>query len=332
MVLLTAAARVNVTNAQKWHAVFIALGVILLLWIFASVSTGSWNPWKLVEGADGSPSTSKLQWLVWIVAIVFAYVVLWVARAEGGNYAALSNVPTNLLAVLGFSTGTAVAAKGITSGQVNSKKVAKPTAAAATAGTGGGAAPGGIFMDDSGAPELAKIQIVGFTTIAVGIFLATVIHQLHTNPVNTSLPDIDSSLLVLMGISQGGYLGKKLVSAGSPGLFPLSKPMAAPGSSVTLKGVSLGGSQSGSELQLDGRAIAAGPWSDTAITFNVPPTPPGAGAYWHPDQAVKLRVVVNGQATNAVDLKIGPAPVITTHSTIHADAGTPVTIEYGPGS
>jgi hypothetical protein len=154
---------------------------------------------------------------VWIVVILFAYTVLRVARAEGGHYDALSNVPANLLAVLGFSTGTAVAAKGITSGQVNSKKVAKPTTSASAGGSAGSAPPGGIFMDDSGAPELAKIQIIGFTTIAVGIFLATVIHHLNTNPVNTSLPNIDSSLLVLMGISHGGYLGKKLVSAGSPG-------------------------------------------------------------------------------------------------------------------
>jgi hypothetical protein len=57
MVLLTAA-QVHITNAQKWHAIFIALGVIVLIWIFASVSTQSWNPWKLVVGADGAPSTS----------------------------------------------------------------------------------------------------------------------------------------------------------------------------------------------------------------------------------------------------------------------------------
>ena len=58
--------------------------------------------------------------------------------------------------------------------------------------------------------------MTGFTFVAVGIFLATVIHQIVANPVVTSLPDIDSSLLVLMGISQGGYLGKKLVTFGAP--------------------------------------------------------------------------------------------------------------------
>jgi len=54
----------------------------------------------------------------------------------------------------------------------------------------------------SGAPELAKIQVMGFTLVVIGIYLATVIHQIVSNPVITSLPNIDASLLVLMGISQ----------------------------------------------------------------------------------------------------------------------------------
>ena len=59
--------------------------------------------------------------------------------------------------------------------------------------------------------------MIGFTFIAIGIFLATFIHQIQTNSLNAGLPNIDSSLLVLMGVSQGGYLGKKLVSVVTPG-------------------------------------------------------------------------------------------------------------------
>ena len=43
---------------------------------------------------------------------------------------------------------------------------------------------------------------MGFTLVVIGIYLATVIHQIVSNPVITSLPNIDASLLVLMGISQ----------------------------------------------------------------------------------------------------------------------------------
>jgi hypothetical protein len=54
--------------------------------------------------------------------------------------------------------------------------------------------------------------MVGFTFVAIGVFLAAPIHQLAANPPVTTLPDIDSSLMVLMGISQGGYLAKKVVA------------------------------------------------------------------------------------------------------------------------
>jgi hypothetical protein len=45
-----------------------------------------------------------------------------------------------------------------------------------------------------------------------GLRRHTLIHQIVTNPPVVSLPDIDASLMVLMGISQGGYLAKKVVA------------------------------------------------------------------------------------------------------------------------
>ena len=47
---------------------------------------------------------------------------------------------------------------------------------------------GPVLSDDTGFPELAKIQMIGFTFVAVGIFLATLIHQIHAQPPITTLP------------------------------------------------------------------------------------------------------------------------------------------------
>jgi len=214
----------HVTTEWKWFAVLIGLGVIALICAFIAVTTKTigWRVWKLVEGADGVSSTSKFQWLVWLTVILFSYTVLWVLRARTGDYSAISSVPANLLTVLGFSTATAVGAKGITVGYLQSNRISKPTPATPTAP--GASRTGGILEDDTGTPELAKIQMVAFTFIAVGIFLATVVHEIHTNQVQMGLPNIDSSLLVLMGISQGGYLGKKLVTINPP---PPPSPPAA---------------------------------------------------------------------------------------------------------
>ena len=199
---------VTVSTGWKEGALAIGFGAIALLWAMLAFSnrTVGWRVWRIVDGTDGVPSTSLFQWFFWLLAIIFAYVVLWVLRASSGDYGAISELPRNLLTMIGLSTGTAVGAKGITVGYLNSGRIAKTPAWQSS--------PGGILQDDNGQPEIAKIQLVAFTVIAIGIFLATLVHQILAHPAVTTLPNIDTSLLALMGISQGGYLGKKIVSVG----------------------------------------------------------------------------------------------------------------------
>jgi hypothetical protein len=294
---------VNATTGWKIAAVIIGLGVLALLWLFVGVSGGTdgWKFWKLAEGADGKTSTSKFQWLVWLIAILFAYTVLWTLRASTGDYGAITEIPANLLTVLGLSTVTAAAAKGITVGYLQSGRVSKEP----SDGNAAGGNKGGILADDSGFPELAKIQMTGFTFISVGIFLATLFHQIHTNPAQVDLPNIDSSLLVIMGLSQGGYVAKKLVSVATPALYAPPDPSpAAAGTNVTIRGASLGAAQGASQLLLDGFPIAVGNWTDSAITFTVPQAHP-SGSAWTANQTVKLVVDLGGgRQSNEVLLAI----------------------------
>ncbi len=293
-----AAAAGAVSLQWKWYAVLIGLGVLVVLGAIAAIPTKG-KLWQLANGADGRASTSKFQWLLWMMVIIFAYSALWVLRTRQGDYTASSQVPVNLLTVLGFSTGTAAAAKGITAGYVQSDRLAKPVAVKG--------AKGGLIQDDSGVPDLAKLQMIGFTLVAVGIFLWTLGHQIFSSPVSTSLPNIDSSMLVLMGISQGGYLGKKLVTFSSPILYPLAEPAAA-GSTVTVTGANLGvppsGTQppAGAQLTLDGQPVPNPQWSQTSITFAVPGDPPASA------KKVSLAAIVMGQKSNNVTLTITPAP------------------------
>jgi hypothetical protein len=287
---------VTVSGGEKTFAVLVGLGLLVLVWAYTWVRTGDWRAWKLAEGADKKLSTSKFQWFLWLFPVLFAYLVLWIIRAFGGEYAAITDVPANLMVVIGLSTGTALAAKGITVGYVDTGRIDKPS--------DGANQPGGLLTDDSGFPELAKIQMMGFTFIAVGIFIATLIHQLRGNPVNTELPDIDTSLLVLMGLSQGGYVGKKLVSVTTPVLYAPVPPEAAPGAEVTLNGASLGSAQGTSRLLLDGQDIPATTWSETSIKFSVPAAHP-SGAW--PQGPVHLVVDVGGgRRSNDVVLAVTP--------------------------
>jgi hypothetical protein len=303
-VAMTTAKTADVSAGLKWGAALSGLGLLVLLYLLTAALSHQWNPTKVVEGFDGLASTSKFQWFLWLMVILFAYTALWVLRAEQGNYSALSEIPVNLLTVLGFSTATAAAAKGITAAYVQTGKVTKPGAAQ-------GAAPkntGGIFQDDNGVPELAKIQMVGFTIIAIAIFLATVIHQIVSNDVSAGLPNIDSSLMVLMGISQGGYLGKKLVTFGSPALYQ-PDPLTGPAdTTVKLAGVNLG-SQPGSQLMLNGEPIKVSSLSDTAIQLTVPGDDPATGVGWTElPKVVPIVVSVMGQMSDSVNFTVTAPP------------------------
>jgi hypothetical protein len=297
-----------IVAGSKAGAILIGVGFLVVLYVVTALITGHWSIKELFQGFDGFGSTSKLQWLMWLIAVLYGYVVLWVLRAWQGDYTALSSIPVNILTVLGFSTGTAAAAKGITAGYVQAGKVAKTAgqmAQAAGPANTTSATTGGIFQDDSGGPELAKIQMIAFTLIAIGIFLASVFHQIAIGDVKDGLPNIDSSLLVLMGISQGGYLGKKLVTFGTPTLFAPNPLSGVPGISVTVASSGLGATQGSSQLLLNGVAIAVAAWSDTSVQFTVPAADPATGADWVGlPKEVPLVASITGQASNSVTFKV----------------------------
>jgi hypothetical protein len=220
----------QVTTGWKWLAVLIALAAIGGFLIVVGISVTK-PPWEWIQDPNGTSSTSKFQWLLFLVAVLFAYVALWIVRAKQGNYSAVPDVPDNILIVLGFSTATMATSKGIKVASVNATKraaeaealaagsaptVARAAGVAAATALAPPAGVGGIFVDDEGFPDLSKIQLVAFTLVTLGIFIATVIHQIASNPPVTSLPDIDGTLMVLMGISSGGYLAKKTVADLAP--------------------------------------------------------------------------------------------------------------------
>jgi hypothetical protein len=267
------------------------------------------NPLKLIEGKDGAASTSKFQWAVWLVVILFSYAFLWFVRTREGHWGAISSIPSHLLTVLGFSTLTAVAAKGIVVGYTGAGSLAKGDATDPATNTASG--KGGLLADDNGTPELAKIQMVAFTFVAVGIFLYDVYHQAKGSHPTAQLPDIDSSLLVLMGISQGGYLGKKLVTTTTPLLNTLKPKPAWVGALMSLRGASFGEGGGASRLLLDGAAIPTVAWTDSEITFSIPDHYPKAGEEDWPDKklvsfGIDLGGGIRGNEVTVVVLRAQP--------------------------
>ena len=184
-------------------ALFLVLGTISVL--ANKNGFGRRNPLILIEGSDRRLSTSKAQWFLWTAVIAGSYGAVYAARALSGLNVTVVSVPSNVLIALGFSATTMATAKGITA------NFAGRTAAKAAAPAGAG----GLLTDDNGVTDLSKVQLMTWTFVALGVYtyaVASRVGSILVTHANLGLPDIDTALMALTGLSQGGYLGKKLVA------------------------------------------------------------------------------------------------------------------------
>lgn len=329
-----------------------AAGVVgILVFIIAAwivmVATGIANAptnsrWLgLIEGTDGRLSTSKFQWFIWTIAVVGGFAAVYAARALGGNNVADIGVPANVLTAVGFSTVTMATAKGITTaytagGRINKTTVtptetSTPSASSAassttTTDTSSNLPPPtrGLLTDDEGAPDLSKIQLVTWTLIGVAIWIYLAITRVHyivtatqlpdNQPLVTGLPDIPATLMVLMGLSQGGYLGAKLATMDKflLSLDALVPSTAGPHDQVMLLGVGFGNQPDAGDAVLVGGVKAdttAAQWSDTKIVFLVPDTSPDGNA-WQQNEAVNVKVVNSGHLSDSTQILTIASPAL----------------------
>ncbi len=196
----------------------VGLAGLVLFWVVIGLFSGSWNPLKLFEGMDKRPSSSKLQFLLWTAAVIFGYLAIYANPIAKDTYDfnPIKNVPSSLLIAMGISGATAVAAKAVTTTNLAKGKVKLAFNAAAAAALPAGAArtpattQGGVFQADDGSPDLGKIQMIVWTLIAIGVFLAQVFSKISAPSATKELPDIGQSLMVLMGLGHAAYVGKKV--------------------------------------------------------------------------------------------------------------------------
>ena len=323
-----------------WGAV-----AVLFFWAATWLLTGKLNPFLLVIGEDGRPSTSKLKPFLWTVVMIFAYAVLYSAKFKKGSIDPISNIPPNLLIAIGLDVATLVAAKGITESQIASGQVEKPPpvtpATNTTVSTTANAGPGAVFQDDNGFPELTKIQTVTWTGFAIIIYLVTVdaalkvvtAAQPNSQAVtDLSLPDIAPAMMVLIGLGNAAYLGKKLVTTDTPVLTAVLVDRKPTFTEVTLSGVAFGSTQNGSRITINEKEIIDPPleWSNERVKFKLPEKNPDGGD-WVGGQILRLALFVKGRTTNQLPLTIDP--FIDQLAPSAGAAKTPVTVTgtaFGP--
>ena len=191
-----------------------------------------------------SYSLARVQMAWWFVLILLAYVFVWLITGDRDT------IPASLLGMMGISAATAVAAVAMTSGTTSrtdslrasieadiaaidssrdrinaaiatatpalvkllekrrSEQDAARDALTARAATLTAVVPSrgwwrDLVSDDRGGVTLDRVQILVWTLVLGLIFLSSVLLEL-------TMPEFSGTLLALMGISSGTYIGFKL--------------------------------------------------------------------------------------------------------------------------
>lgn len=181
-------AKVDIVIIQgTWYVV----GIILIAALLGILVWLSLKSSLLRDGGSLAPeqrpySLARTQFAIWLLLISSAYIFLWISTGE------LPVLTNSSLILLGISGGTSVIAKLIDNTQslhVSSDRRSQHFLI-------------DILSDEKGI-SIHRLQMLVFTLVIGVIFC-------HDVLVIFEMPDFDTNLLMLMGISSGTYAGFKI--------------------------------------------------------------------------------------------------------------------------
>jgi hypothetical protein len=186
------------------YTYFVCLAVFLLLFLRLATRTPLLRDRNAMTPAGKLPpySLSRFQLAFWSILVVAAYLFIWLITEE------LDTITGSVLALLGIGSATALGANLIDTG----KKAAaagedgQQTQPAPAPPPTKGAVSQGFLRDvlsDAEGISLYRFQLFVWTWVLGVIFVASVYNGLQ-------MPQFNPTLLGLMGISSGTYLGFKV--------------------------------------------------------------------------------------------------------------------------
>lgn len=151
---------------------------------------------ELIRGARTSSlkplekpySLARFQMAFWFFFVVIAYVFMWLITGE------LDTISASILALIGIGAGTALG-----SAMIDANAAEGPAAAADTPASRGFLQD---VLNDGGGISFHRFQMFVWTLVLGVIFCASVYRHL-------AMPEFSATLLGLMGVSSGTYLGFK---------------------------------------------------------------------------------------------------------------------------
>ena len=260
--------------------------ILALMYIFgyilkkAGINGSDWQ--GIICESDWHPSLSRVQFFTWIsvIGIVFVWVFLikvisfLPGSAISGDVGSSTvtgiesmGLPANLFYLMGLTSFTAIAGKGLSSVKYKEKKAKSKQPINLWT----------MFLEDN-RPSITRYQIFVWTSIAVlaylGLTLATIFDNIgHHTILTMKIPDCPDFLLILMGVSQATYLGGKFafqpVNTYITGIFPDNSPTKKDKFTIFGYGFEVApGSVLIDETVLDETNILK--WGDTKINLSLP--------------------------------------------------------------
>ena len=165
----------------------------------------------IILNEAGYPSLAIFQFLLWTVVVAFSYLMIYYLRINSGLYDPPSTISTNILILLGISTAVPIVSAGVNSVVYHGSQSTPEIPTEYKWST---------MLLENGKASLARYQMFLWTWIGIGLYIVILFYTVFSpatiaNPQLLELPDIDPTLVVLMGLSQGAFIGAKLFPKGA---------------------------------------------------------------------------------------------------------------------
>jgi hypothetical protein len=166
--------------------------------------------WDIFLNELGYPSLSKVQFFVWTIIIAFSYITIYIIRFSVGEFGPPPGLSENILVLLSVSAIVPVGSARLNRYLNRSVKPVSTTPPTKILWR--------YMLLENEEPALHRYQMVLWTCISVTIYVIVIFTTITNAQILSDvaqklvLPDIDGKLVILMGLSQGAYLGGKTFS------------------------------------------------------------------------------------------------------------------------
>lgn len=260
--------------------------VVLLFFIVNWSLRESGNPKSkfedIIRDGSGFPSLARFQFLLWTFVVMFAVMSVFFTRLLMGNPEIPDEIPNNLLILMGISIAVPFVSIPLSNRKYGDRRPTKGVINDVVR------RPLATMVMENDKITVSRFQMFAWTWISIIIYLGYFFSNILTSNASTlTVPDIPEIFVILMGLTQAGYLGTKNTLPKIIALTNIAPKEGPRGSSVTIYGANFG--QSGKvffenkNLDEDGDRFYVGQdktkWGDTRIEIIVPELEVGKSYY-----------------------------------------------------